>query len=125
MSGGSRAKVVALAALAMGCPAPSGSERLEGRWIGLRAEGTTADTQAAADAFARETELDFHRDTLTVKTTTSTQSGRYRVVRQDATKVVITTDRDGPGQEQTFRFANDRTMRWAVLEDRAIVFGRP
>ena len=125
MSGGSRAKVVALAALAMGCPAPSGSERLEGRWIGLRAEGTTADTLAAANAFARDLEFDFHRDTLTVKTTTSTQSGLYRVVRQDAAKVVITTDRDGPGREQTFLFASDRTMRWAVHEDRVIVLGRP
>jgi hypothetical protein len=91
----------------------------------VRAEGATAETLAAANAFARATELDFHRDFLTVKTPASTQSGRYQVVRQDATRVVITTDRDGPDKEQTFLLAGDRTMRWAVLDGRAIVLERP
>ena len=125
MIGRSRPKVVALAALAMGCPAPTGSERLEGRWVGVRAEGTSADTSPAANAFAAATEFDFHRDALTVTTAMATQSGRYRVVKEDATRVVITTDRDGPEQTQTFTFTSDATMRWNVLDGKAIVLARP
>ncbi len=118
------AKVMALAALGIGCAVPTGSERLEGRWVGVRAEGTSVDTSSAANAFAASTELDFHHDMLTVTTPAATQSGRYRVVREDARRVVITTDRDGPEQMQTFVFANDETMRWAVLEGKSIVLAR-
>jgi hypothetical protein len=127
MSGLIGPKVVAFAALtalATACPAPSGSERLEGRWIGVRAEGTSADTAAAANAFATSTEFDFHRDTLMVTTSASTQSGHYRVVKEDGTKIVITTDRDGPGQTQTLVLSSDETMRWAILEGKTIVLVR-
>jgi hypothetical protein len=117
-------QVMALAAFAVGCPGPTGSDRLEGRWIGVRAEGTSADVLPAANAFSMGTELTFHRDTLTVTTMKTMQSGHYRVVSGDATRVVITTDRDGPGQPQTFVFANEWTMRWAVLEGKSIVFAR-
>lgn len=125
MSGRSHTKVVALAALAMGCPTPTGSERLEGRWVGVRAEGTSADTSPAANAFATTTEFDFHRDTLTVTTATATQSGRYRVVKEDATHVVITTDRDGPELTQIFTFTDGTTMRWAVVDGKSIILARP
>jgi hypothetical protein len=124
MSGRNHTKVMALAAFAMGCPAPTGSDRLEGRWVGVRAEGASADTLPAANAFATATEFDFHRDTLTVTTDTTTQSGHYRVVKEDATRVVITTDRDGPGQTQTFVFTNHETMRWSVLDGKSIVLAR-
>ncbi len=119
------ATAITLAALWIGCTAPIGSERLEGRWVGVRAEGTTLDTSQAANAFATSTELDFHRGTLTVTTSTGTQSGRYQVVKEDSKKVVITTDRDGPEQTQTFVFANDGTLRWALLEGKSIVLVRP
>jgi hypothetical protein len=124
MGGRSHTKVVALAALAMGCPAPTGSERLEGRWVGVRAEGTSEDTSPAANAFATATEFDFHRDTLTVTTAMATQSGRYRVVTEDPTRVVIATDRDGPELTQTFTLTSDTTMRWAVLDGKSIVLAR-
>ncbi len=125
MNGRNHAKVMALAAFTVGCPAPAGSERLEGRWVGVRAEGTSADVLPAANAFATSTEFDFHRDTLTVTTDATTQSGRYRVVKEDAASVVITTDRDGPGQTQTFVLTKPGTMRWSVLDGKSIVLTRP
>jgi hypothetical protein len=121
---GRAAPVVAIAALALGCPGSPGSARLEGRWIGIRSEGTSAGTAAAANAFATSTELAFAQDRLTVTTSKTTQYGRYRVVDEDASRVVITTDRDGPDQPQTFVFANDGTMRWAPFEGKSIVFAR-
>lgn len=63
-------------------------------------------------------------DALVVITPKETQSGRYRVLRQDRTTLVITTDRDGADDPQTFVFVDDKTLRWSVLEGRSIVFAR-
>jgi hypothetical protein len=101
-----------------------GAAKLQGHWRGLRAEGVAAESLAAANAFATSTELEVKGDAITVTTPKDKQSGRYKVVKQDKTTLVITTDKDGPAEPQTFTFVDDKTVRWTVLEGRAIVFAR-
>jgi hypothetical protein len=50
--------------------------------------------------------------------------GRYRVVEQDASKVVFTTDADGPLEPHTFQFVDDDTIRWDAVGGKAIVLSR-
>jgi hypothetical protein len=90
----------------------------------VRTEGVAADSVASANAFAVATELDVKGDSITVTTPKGTQSGRYRVVKQDRATVLITTDKDGADSPETFVFVDERTVRWAVLDGRAIVFAR-
>jgi hypothetical protein len=101
-----------------------GAPRLQGKWRGIRSEGVAAEAQTAANTFAMATALDVSGDAITVTTPKDKQSGRYRVVRQDKTTLVITTDKDGPSDPQTFIFVDDKTVRWAVLEGKSIVFAR-
>jgi hypothetical protein len=112
-----------MAALAAAC-GHTGSTRLEGHWHGVRAEGVYGDTQAAANAFATATELDVRGDSITVATPKEKQSGRYHVVREDKASLVLTTDKDGPEEPQTFTFVDAKTMKWSVLEGKTIVFVR-
>lgn len=117
--------VAALAAiLSIACRTPASSPELEGRWIGIRAEGVGAEALSAANAFATNTELEFRRNEITVATAKQTQSGRYQLLREDPNAVVIATDLDGPAHPQTFVFAGDETMRWMLPEGKAIVFAK-
>jgi hypothetical protein len=120
-----RARATSLVVFAwlLACSHP-GSTRLEGRWRGVRAEGVSGDAQAAANAFAVSTEIEVRGDAITVSTPKDKQSGRYRVVRDDKASVVITTDKDGLDEPQTFTFLDARTMKWAVLDGKSIVFAR-
>jgi hypothetical protein len=113
-----------LAALSATACHGDGAAKLQGHWRGLRAEGVAAEASGAANAFATGTELEVKGDAITVTTPKDKQSGRYKVIRQDKTTLVIATDKDGPGEPQTFTFADDKTMRWAVLDGRTIVFAR-
>jgi hypothetical protein len=101
-----------------------GAARLPGKWHGVRAEGVTPETVAAANAFAGATELEVKGDAITVTTPKDKQSGRYKVVKQDKTTLVITTDKDGADDPQTFTFVDDKTLRWAVLDGKSIVFAK-
>ena len=120
-----RALVSALLAVAavVACGHP-GSARLEGHWRGSRADGVAPESQAAANAFATQTEIDVKGDTITVVTPHDRQSGTYRVLREDKTGVTIVTDKDGPSDAQVFTFDGDKAMRWSVLEGKTITFAR-
>jgi hypothetical protein len=113
----------ALATLALACGG-DGSARLQGRWRGVRADGVSSDALAAANAFAVGTELEIKGDSITVTTPKDRQSGKYKVVKQDKATLVITTDKDGPADPQTFTFVDDKTVRWAVLEGKSILFSK-
>jgi hypothetical protein len=106
------------------CRIPLSSERLEGHWIGVRAEGVTAEALPAANSFATSTELEFHRNEITVTASKETHYGHYKLVRDEPTSVAITTDRDGPTHPQTFVFVGDDTLRWALADGKWIVFAR-
>jgi hypothetical protein len=106
------------------CRTPMSSERLEGRWIGVRAEGPGAENVSAANAFASGVELEFRRNEIFVTAAHQAQAGRYELVKDEGDTVVITTDRDGPSRPHTFVFHGTDIVRWSVLEGRAIVFTR-
>jgi hypothetical protein len=100
-----------------------GSARLAGRWHGARAEGVTADVQAAANLFATRMQIEVSGDVMVVTTPTDKQNCHYKTVREDKDKVVIATDKDGPKAEETFTFLDPKTMRWSITPDgKAIVF---
>jgi hypothetical protein len=115
--------VAALACALLACGG-GGSARLQGKWRGLHAEGVVPGALASANAFAAAMSLEVKGDAITITTPKDKQSGRYHVVKEDKTSVVITTDKDGPGEPQTFTFVDDKTLRWAVEGGTAIVFGR-
>jgi hypothetical protein len=122
----SAAAMVLLAAgacAAIGC-GRSGAARLEGHWRGLRAEGVPGDAQAAANSFAAAMELEVKGDSIRVSTSKDRQSGHYRIVREDKASVVLTTEKDGPDEPQTFTFVDAKTMKWSVLDGKSIVFVR-
>ncbi len=102
----------------------SGSRRLQGTWKGKNAEGVPAAAVASANAFATHVSFEVKGDVITVTTPKDVQAGHYKVVTDDGPKLVITTDKDGPNEPQTFTFVDDRTVKWAVLDGQAIVFTR-
>ena len=116
-------RVLLLLVLVGGC-GRGGSARLEGHWRGVRAEGISPDAQSAANAFAVATELDVKGDTIAVSMPKERQAGRYKVVKDEKATLVIVTDKDGPGEPQTFTFVDENTMKWAVLDGKYIVFAR-
>jgi len=57
-----------------------------------------------------------------VKTEYEKLSGHYRVVREDKTTIVLTTD-EGDA-EQTLVLEGDKTLVWAIEKDKKIVFAK-
>ena len=100
----------------------AGSPRLEGKWRGSKAEGILPSVQIAANQFAMDTEVEFVGDEVTVKTPSSKQADKYKVVREDKRSIMIQTDKDGPNDLQTFTFDTDRSMRWQILPGMTVSF---
>jgi hypothetical protein len=117
------ALLCALACSMLGCHG-DGAARLQGHWRGVRADGVSPDALGGATAFATGMELEVKGDSITITTPKDKQTGRYKVVKQDKATLVITTDKDGPGDPQTFTFVDDKTVRWAVLEGKSILFSK-
>jgi len=115
--------VLALAVALLAC-GRKGSARLEGRWKGTKAEGVAPDAQARANDFATQTELDVKGDTITITFPKDKQSGRYKVLSETKSQLVIVTDKDGESDKQTFTFVDDKTMKWAVLDGKTITFAK-
>ena len=101
-----------------------GSARLEGRWKGTKAEGVAPEAQARANDFAGQTELEVKGDSITVTFPKDKQSGKYKVVSETKSTVVIVTDRDGDSDKQTFTFVDDKTMKWTVIDGKTITFAK-
>jgi hypothetical protein len=101
-----------------------GSSRLEGKWKGLRADGVPAEAQARANDFAMAMELEVKGDTISIKSPSDKQTGKYKVVEDSKSKLVIVTDKDGPDDKQTFTFSDDKTMKWSVTDGKTITFVR-
>jgi len=119
-----RAPLLAVLALGLLACGGGGSKRLQGKWHGLRAEGVAVASQAAANAFATGMTLEVSGDSITVTTPHDKQSGRYKVVKEDKSTLVLTTDKDGPKEPQTFTFVDDKTVKWLVMDGELIVLGK-
>ena len=90
-----------------------GAPRLQGKWRGVRAEGVTPETVAAANAFATATEIDVKGDAITVITPKDKQSGRYKVVL---------TETDAAGTSTTQVFTGQTMLRNGSRTARAVHF---
>ncbi len=115
-----RTAALCLLLLVVGCH--KASSKLEGHWTGQSVRGVSNDEAQGATRFASETALDFKGDTVTVKTEYEKLSGHYRVVREDKTTIVLTTD-EGDA-EQTLVLEGDKTLVWAIEKDKKIVFAK-
>ena len=123
MTPAARRAMVALLFFGSGCGDP-GAARLQGHWRGVHAEGVPAESTGSANAFASALAIDVKGDVMTVTQGTRRQTGRYRVVQEDASRVVLTTDADGPLDPYTFVFVDEDMMRWEALPGRTLVFAR-
>lgn len=105
---------------ALGCSHP-GSEKLEGRWKGQKAEGVAPEAQAQANAFALGTEIVASGNEITIQTPSGKTTATYRVDKEDATTLVLHTEPGGAAE--TLRFnASGETMVWRVDAQRSISF---
>jgi hypothetical protein len=118
------AATVLFLAGSIGACTGAGAARLQGHWRGVRAEGVPGDVAAAANAFATGVSIDVRGDSMSVTQGDHRQVGRYRVVEEDAAKVVLTTDADGPLEPHTFVYVDQDTMRWDAVGGKGIVFVR-
>jgi hypothetical protein len=106
---------------ALFCACSPGSSQLQGAWIGSRAEGIRADQQAQASSFVKSLRLVFDRDTVTVTQGGISNTGRYKLHHEDTASIVIYSG-EGELEPQTFTFAADKQLRWAMSDDRSILF---
>ncbi len=115
------ALTISIAALALACKGGSAA-KLEGRWRGIKVTGVPSDQIGAANLFATTMVLEFHGDQVSVRMGSEKQSARFHVVKDDKTAVTIANDQDGPGDAQTFTFADEKTISWAVMPGKSILF---
>lgn len=104
----------------------NGSKKLQGRWKGTTVVGITPDRTVAAQAFALDTEIIAQGDRITISTPPRKQAlaAKYTILEEDKTRLVISTDKDGPQLRETFIFTDTETMRWDLGDGRGIVFRR-
>ncbi len=115
----------ALSAAVAGCQ-KTASERLVGKWHGVKAEGVLPDLQQSANEAAQGMELEFKKDTVTLRPAKDKDpmASKYVVLREDKRSVVLVTEQDGAANEQTLTLDDDTTMRWQVLQGKTITFNR-
>lgn len=115
----------ALSAAMVGCQ-KTASERIVGKWHGVKAEGVLPEVQQAANEAAQGMELEFKKDTITLRPAKDkdAMASKYVVLREDKRSVVLVTEQDGAASEQTLTLDDDATMRWQVLQGKTITFNR-
>jgi hypothetical protein len=107
--------------LLLGCKHP-GSQKLEGHWKGQKAEGVPETAQVSASSFAIGTEIVAQGNQITIQTPGGRQApATYTVDKEDATSLVIHTDRDPSSETFTFNEKAD-TMIWKLDPQRSITF---
>ena len=115
------AAAVTATLLAAGCKHP-GSQKLEGRWKGQKAEGVPDTAQVSANSFATATEIIAQGNQIAIQTPAGRNpAATYTVDKEDATTLVIHTDRDGSAETFTFNEKAD-TMVWKIDDKRSITF---
>ena len=108
--------------LVAGCKHP-GSQKLEGHWKGVKAEGAAEPSVMAANTFAQGTEIIAQGNQIAIQTPAGRNpAATYTVDKEDPTTLVIHTDRDGANAE-TFTF-NEKAdqMVWKIDAQRSITF---
>ena len=108
----------------IGCKHPG--SKLEGHWKGTRAEGVGVGVQDAANAFAMQTEITAKGTTISITTPGSKPvAATFVVDSENASTVVVHTDKDGAGNKETFGFTDEgKTMTWRMGDGRTLTFQR-
>jgi hypothetical protein len=103
-----------------GCKHP-GSQKLEGHWKGQTALGVPPDHQINANVYATGTEIIARGNQISISTPAAKNvTATYFVDKEDATSLVIHTDKDNTSE--SFVFTDPKTMQWKVDDRRAILF---
>jgi hypothetical protein len=115
------AAVLIGAFLATGCKRP-GSQKLSGHWRGQKADGIPDTAQTSADVFAKSTEIIAQGNQISIITPAGhPPAATYTVDKEDASTLVIHTDRDST--KETFAFSDKgATMVWKIEPSRSITF---
>ena len=110
-----------VAAVLAACKHP-GSQKLEGRWKGQMADGVPETAQISANSFATGTEIIAQGNQIAIQTPAGRNpAATYTVDKEDATTLVIHTDRDKSTETFTFNEKAD-TMVWKIDDQRSITF---
>lgn len=113
------AAILALSVL-LGCKHPA--SKLEGRWKGIRAAGVPETAQISATSFATSSEIVAQGNQITFNTPGGRQPpATYTIEKEDATSLVIHTDRDSSAETFTFNEKADE-MTWKIDGQRSITF---
>ena len=111
---------LALALALFGCK--RGSPKLEGHWRGVRADGVPDTVQLQATSFATGMDIVAIGNQIAIKTPAGQNPvATYFVDKEDATSLVIHTDKDGTTETFTFNDKGD-VMTWRVDAQRSITF---
>lgn len=118
---GKLAPACVVVALLAGCKHP-GSQKLEGHWRGVKADGVPEAAQAPANSFAAGTEIIAQGNQIAIQTPAGRNgAATYFVDKEDAVTVVIHTDRDGSTETFSFNEKADE-MVWKLDAERSITF---
>ena len=108
------------AASLLACRHPT--SKIEGHWQGQKVEGVAMGAQLPGDAFAAGTEIIAQGNQIAIQTPAGRNpAATYFVDKEDATTLVLHTDRDSSTETFTFNEKAD-TMIWKVDAQRSITF---
>jgi hypothetical protein len=108
-----------------GCGNPV-QRKLEGRWLGESVENFDAKEMAAATGWARGLSLEFSGTHLTVAVPAEEpRTGKYKVSSVHENDVELAVTRlDGAVDTASFKLDDDRSLRFMIGDNRAVVLRR-
>ena len=108
-----------------GCGNPV-QRKLEGRWLGESVENFDAKDVAAATGWARGLSLEFAGARLTVAVPAEEpRSGKYKVASVHENDVQLAVTRtDGAVDTASFKLDDERSLRFMIGDNRAVVLRR-
>jgi hypothetical protein len=108
-----------------GCGNPV-QRKLEGRWLGESVENFDAKEMAAATGWARGLSLEFSGTHLTVAVPAEEpRTGKYKVASVHENDVELAVTRlDGAVDTASFKLDDDRSLRFMIGDNRAVVLRR-
>jgi hypothetical protein len=111
--------------LLAGCGNPV-QRKLEGRWLGESVENFDAKDMAAATGWARGLSLEFSGTHLTVAVPAEEpRTGKYKVASYHDNDVQLAVTRlDGAVDTASFKLDDDRSLRFMIGDNRAVVLRR-
>jgi len=118
--------LIALSALILSACGNPVQRKLEGRWLGESVENFDQKDVAAATGWARGLSLEFSGAHLTVAVPAEEpRSGKYKVasVRENDVELAVTRA-DGVVDTASFKLDDERSLRFMVGDNRAVVLRR-